>query len=775
MPIFREPCSIASAAVAALTGVTIFQQMHVLPDPLWAWLSLLSLLLVWYRRAAWPLLIGITGFLWAWFYAASVLSGGLATELEGQDVHLVGVVASVPIIEEQRTRFEFDVTRLYREGTILPAPRRVLLNWYYPDTALQAGDRWDLVVRLKRPHGLSNPGSFDYETWLFRHGIRATGYVRDQAEQRLLERPGGAQRINRLRQLLADAMDEVLVDHEFAGILKALSIGERAGITPQHWNVLTATGTSHLVAISGLHVGLVAGMMFFLVRAMWSRLPFLTLCWPAPKAGALAGIAAAGIYAALAGFSIPTQRALIMVTAVMGSVMTARATCPSQVLGLALLLVLVWDPPAVLEPGFWLSFGAVAIIFYGMGQRITPRGVWWRWGRVQVWVAIGLAPLLIILFQRVSLVSPFANLIAVPWVTLIVVPLALLGTLLLLPLPGLGSALLMMADGALGGLWPLLEYMAHSDIAQWLQAPPPQWAYIPALLGTLWLLAPAGMPGRWLGAVLLAPMLVVHPARPAPGEAWFTLLDVGQGLAAVVQTAGHTLVFDAGPASSERFNAGEAVIAPFLRHYGRNRIDAMIISHGDMDHRGGAAAILQAFKVQRLLTSVPDKITWTQGAVETCSAGQAWQWDGVRFELLYPFPGQPYRGNDASCVLRIESPGNSVLLPGDIERRSESALIEQYAERLATDILVAPHHGSNTSSTGEFLRAVQPRFTLFPVGYRNRYGFPKEEVVARYREEGAVMLDTAQDGAITFRLGSSGMAMAPESYRHQMRRYWHSH
>ncbi len=774
MPIFRIPCSLPLTALAALLGVTAFQQLSALPHPLWALVFLPLPLLAWRFRLLRPAAVAAAGFLWAWGYAALILSGQLPAAAEGGDVTVEGEIVSLPEVDRRRAHFEFEVTKIYQGDTLLPSPGRILLNWYYPDAALQVGENWRLQVRLKRPHGLRNPGSFDYEAWLFRHRLRATGYVRDAPDNRLLASRSWDQPVNRVRQALARRIEAALQHDDFTGIIQALAIGERAAIDRTQWAVLTATGTNHLVAISGLHVGIVAGLAFFVLRTLWARVARLALRWPAPKAGAMAAVIAALLYAALAGFSIPTQRTVIMVMVVMGSVMSGRNSRPAHILSLALLAVLVWDPLSVLEPGFWLSFAAVAMIFYGMGHRLTPRGLWWKWGRVQVLVAIGLAPLLLILFQRVSLVAPLANIFAVPWVTLVVVPLCLLGTALLGPLPAAGTGLLQLAAGAMGWLWPLLRGLAHSSMAQWLQPPAPHWAYLPALLGTVWLLAPAGIAGRWLGGVLLAPMVLVSPARPQNGEAWFTLLDVGQGLAAVVQTAGHTLVFDTGPATSERFDAGSAVVIPYLRYYGVRRIDTLIVSHGDMDHRGGVPAVLANTEVRRLLTSAPHKIHWEKGGVETCEAGQHWRWDGVRFEIIYPFPDHAYHGNDASCVLRVKTARQAVLLPGDIERRSEKRLVAKEARRLGADILVAPHHGSNTSSTPAFLQAVRPRYALFAAGYRNRYGFPRDAVVARYAEEGAILLDSAHAGAIRFRLGSSPAMPPPAAYRRQARRYWNS-
>jgi len=773
MPISRQPCSIPLAALAMLLGVAAFQRLSAVPHPLWL-LALMPLpVLAWRCRILWPAVIAAAGFAWVWAQAAAVLSEQLPAAAEGQDLMAEGTIASLPNRENDRAQFEFKVTRLSQGDTPLPGPGRILLNWYYPPAELRAGDTWRLQVRLKRPHGLRNPGTFDYEAWLFGHRLRATGYVRDGSANRLLASRWQQQPVNRLRQDLAEGIAGALAQRDFAGIIEALAIGERPGISAAQWQVWTATGTSHLVAISGLHVGMVAGMAFFLMRALWTRLPSLALRWPAPKAGAVAGILAAVAYAALAGFSVPTQRTVIMIATVMGGLLLSRNIRSAHSLALALILVLLWDPFAVLEAGFWLSFAAVAIIFYGMRGRSAPQGLWWKWGRVHVLIAVGLAPLLLILFQRVSIVSPLANLIAIPWITFVVVPLSLLGSLLVVPMPSVGSFLLVLADGAMGWLWPFLERLAHSELAQWLQPAPPAWSYLPALLGTIWLLAPAGMPGRWLGGVLLAPMVLVIPPRPSSGEAWFTLLDVGQGLAAVVQTADHALVFDTGPAGGERFDAGNAVIVPFLREAGIGRIDTLIVSHGDMDHRGGAPSVLAQSEVKRLLSSVPDKIPWDYGRVEACEAGQTWQWDGVRFEMLYPFHDQEYRGNDASCVLRVLPLKGSVLLPGDIEKRSEAALLHEGSARLAADILVAPHHGSNTSSTAAFLQAVQPRYALFAAGYRNRYDFPRPAVVERYAAQGAALLDSAHNGAITFRLGADAPS-APDTFRQQARRYWNS-
>lgn len=773
MPGFTVRCSIPIIALAMLVGIMLFQPLCAIPDYRWIALVIPIAALAWRIRWLRPVFIVTLGFSWAWLNAALVFEHQLPPELESQDVVVEGMIASLPERNARRTHFEFDVEKLYQGGTELPSPGRILLNWYFPDAELNAGDKWRLHVRLKRPHSLHNPGGIDYEKWMFHHHIRASGYVRKNSGNKLLFSRLWDQPVNRLRELLAQKISDELGKRQYTGIIRALAVGDREDITHKQWQTLIGTGTNHLVAISGLHIGIIAGIAFLLMRRFWSRFPRLSLRWPAPKIGAISGMIAALIYAALAGFSIPTQRSVIMVIVVLGSVLRDRKIRSSHVLGWALLLVLLWDPLGVLAPGFWLSFAAVAAIFYGMGQRLSPRGLWWKWGRIQVLIAIALMPLLLILFQRVSLISPIANIIAVPWISLVVVPLTLLGTLLILPMPALGGGLLVLANSTMGLVWPILNDLVHIDWLQWLQPAPPLWAYIPAALGTVWLLAPRGIPGRWLGGVMLAPIVMVKPARPQQGEAWFTLLDVGQGLSAVVETATHVLVFDAGPATRGGFNAGSQVVMPFLRHYGVRRIDTLIVSHGHMDHRGGVSAVLEQSKVKRLLTSVPDMIHWKDGHVESCVKGQNWEWDGVRFEMLYPIAQQSYRGNDASCVLRVKTSRQTVLLPGDIERRSEKSLLKEQAPQLPSDIIVAPHHGSNTSSTAAFLKVVHPHYVLFAVGYRNRYGFPKPAVEARYTAEGARLLDSATDGAITFHLGSSA-SPPPDKYRLQTRHYWNS-
>jgi competence protein ComEC len=440
---------------------------------------------------------------------------------------------------------------------------------------------------------------------------------------------------------------------------------------------------------------------------------------------------------------------------------------------LALLVVLLLDPWAVLAPGFWLSFGAVAVILYVATGRLRPGHSLVEWGRIQWAITLALAPLLLIWFQQMSLVSPLANAVAIPLVSLVVTPLALAGSVL--PL----DFILQLAHAAMAVQMWLLEWCAGLPLAVWQQHVPAAWTVPLALLGTAWMLLPRGVPARWLGLTLLLPMYAVTPPAPAPGAAWVTVLDVGQGLAVFVQTGRHALLYDAGPAYDPEADSGSRVILPFLRASGIASLDAMIVTHEDNDHVGGAATVLSGLPVGALYSSLSTRhAAWraAPGYRLPCAAGQSWDWDGVRFDLLHPTAGSyavnGLKSNDRSCVLKISAARGAVLLTGDIEARSERELLERVPGELRADVLVVPHHGSRTSSTDEFIAAVKPRWAVFTVGYRNRLGHPKEDVVERYRSSGAQMLRTDSAGAVLVRLDGEEISVQP--YRELRRRYWYA-
>jgi competence protein ComEC len=715
---------------------------------------------------------GLLGFAWAGGFAQVRMAERLAPDLEGRDLAVTGVVASLPQPFERGVRFELDVER-----ADVPLPPRVLVSWYTgvtPDEfqdvlPVRPGERWRFTLRLKRPRATANPHAYDWEVAALERGLGATGYVRPRGERARLDalvvRP--AYLVERAREAIRTRFRAALPDAPYAGVLIALAVGDQRAIEAADWQTFTRTGVGHLMSISGLHVTMIAGMFAWLVHALWRRSERLVLALPARKAAACAGVVAAAAYCLLAGFAVPAQRTLYMLAVVAIALLTDRAQSSSRVLAAALALVVLVDPWAVIAPGFWLSFGAVALMFY---VAAAPQGHWLaRWGRTQWAITVGLAPLTLALFQQVSLVSPLANAVAIPVVSLVVTPLALLAAVL--PIDALAA----LAHAILAALMRLLDVLAQAPAAVWSQHAPIAWTLAPAALGVAWLLAPRGVPGRSAGLVLLLPLFAVRPPAPPPGTVSITFLDVGQGLATVVRTAHHALVYDAGPAYSVDADAGNRVVVPYLRATGVTSLDAVVITHHDNDHAGGAAAVMRTLPPALLLSSLAADHPSQQLAPYRmpCYAGQRWTWDGVAFEMLYPTP-ESYdrtvrRANWRSCVLRISAHGRTALLTGDIEARDEQALLAAGAP-LAADLLLVPHHGSRTSSTPAFVAAVDPRVAVFTVGYRNRFGHPRADVAARYADRGVHILRTDRAGAIVVTLDQRGITTS--AWREAAPRYW---
>ena len=744
------------------------QQLAALPS---LWWTLLLAPLLWRAIRHHPLwfvpVFFVAGVMWASFRAGIILEDSLPRELEGQNLVVEGRIVDIPRQAEFGQRFELEVMRAELDGTAVHVPRKILLNGRGYSFQPRAGETWRLLVRLSRPHGYQNPGGFDYEAHLFRERIRAKGYVRDDVAPQRLDPDPAWYDIDRWRQDLGDRIRALLHDNEYAGIIVALANGDGRGLDAQQWQVLRRTGTLHLVAISGLHISLIAGVVFFMTRWLWALPGRTVLRLPAPQFAAVCALLAAGFYAALAGFVVPTQRALIMLIVAMSGILLRRRFPPSQLLAVAGLAVLFYDPLSVMAAGFWLSFAAVAVILFVMHGQRSAKSLAWKLGYIQWAIALGMLPLMLALFQQVSLAAPLANMLAVPVFDLMAVPLTLLGTLLLGVAPDMAGWLFQLAAWLLHWLWQALAWLADSAFSQWAQPAPTLWVLLCGIVGVLLVLAPRGWPGRWVGGVWLLPLFLVRPPPPAVGEVWFTLLDVGQGLAAVVRTHEHTLLFDAGPRFGD-FDTGKAVVEPYLRAVGVRRLDTFVISHKDSDHIGGAESVLRELPVEKILSSVPEMSPMAQ----PCRAGQSWSWDGVDFVMLGPDEAGAERLNDASCVLQVRSRYGSILLPADIEAKAEKKLVETWGERLRSEILVAPHHGSKTSSTPAFIEAVAPRHVLFPAGYRSRYRHPHPDVVQRYAEHGVVLHDSAASGALELRLGATGLSVT--SYRAWHRRYWYA-
>lgn len=754
------------AGIAFVVGVLAFQTLPELPALPWmgaAGLVAVGALLR--PRARWLALL-VAGFGWAWWQAAQQSADQLAPELEMRDLAVVGVIDSLPAVDDRTTRFELAV-----EGSLDPGdvtlPRRLKLAWYEGAPALRPGERWRLTVRLKRPHGTLNPGGFDYERFLFQRRLGATGYVRESPANRRLGIATVTGRIDRWRWSLRERQLQITGTADARGLILGLTLGDRSLIDTDQRRALLRTGTSHLLAISGLHIGLLAGMAFALGRWLWSRSARLTRRLPAQQAGNLAAFVAAGLYAALAGLSLPTQRALVMLAVIIGAALSRRPLRPLQALILALVLVLALDPLAATAGGFWLSFGAVSVIAWLVLGRPPDLGRWRMLLRIQLALALGLAPLTLLLFQQVSLSGLVANLLAIPLVGFVVVPLALSGALLAWLAPALAVPLMWLSGVILEVLMGALGWMAQWPAAVVTESAPAMWATALALTGAGVLLAPRGWPHRWVGALLLLPLVL--PARDGPdcGEAWLWVLDVGMGSASVVETCRHVLVFDSGPRWGKRRDAGRAIVLPFLRERGERAIDRLIVSHGDRDHSGGTRSLLEDMPVASVWSGTPEQL-----AVDAlrCRTGLVWRWDGVDFELLHP-AGLGGKDNDRSCVLRIATRGASALLTGDIEALSERAILKRSPGGLATDVLVVPHHGSASSSSVRFVEALGPRYALFSVGYRNRWRFPDPAVLARYRDRGVAAFRTDRQGALRMILGVDGLR-GPWLARRQLRAYW---
>lgn len=763
-----------SAIFAFAVGVLLLQTRAALPLPA-LWLAGGGLLCLPMALAARPaaralFLLGclLLGFGWAAWRAEIRLADELAFEWEGRDVEVIGVVAGLPQDFERGERFDFVIEQRLSEGAVVPGT--VQLAWYAGRTAppaVRPGERWQFTVRLKRPHGGANPGGFDYEAWLLERGIRATGYVRPGAATRLDSFVWGpAYLVERLRAAVRDNFRRALPEAEWpwVGVLTALAVGDQKAVQGDLWSVFNRTGTTHLMSISGLHVTMVAGLAGWLVTAGWRRAPALALRLPAQHAGLLAAAAAASFYAALAGFGVPAQRTLYMLLVAVAAMLSGRLLAPSRILALALLVVLVADPWAVLAAGFWLSFGAVGALLY-IGSASVGQAAGWRarlrdWGLVQWAATLASLPVLLLVFQQLPLVSPLANLLAVPLISFVVTPLALLAALL----PW--WPLLALAHTVLDGLMNFLFWCTAMPV--WQAPAPPLWAVLAAGLGIAVCLLPRGVPGRLLGVGLLIPAIFWPPEAIPPGEARIDVLDVGQGQAVVVRTAGHLLVYDPGPVYGADTDAGQRVVVPYLRRLGARRIDRLVVSHADSDHAGGLASLQAALPVDALLSSLPD------GGGERCAAGQSWRWDGVEFAVLHPLADSYAAAPDSnhlSCVLAVTAGSSRLLLTGDIAASDEAALLARDAAALAADVLLVPHHGARTSSSEVFVSAVGARHALFSAGYRNRFGHPRGEVVARYAGGGARIWRTDRDGALSIVLRGDGVALG--AWRKARQRYWH--
>ena len=719
------------------------------------------------------LVFGATGW-----RAQDRLSDRLAPALEGQDLMLTGVVASLPRQGPTGLRFEFAV-----DSPPPGAPRRISLAWYRPANAeaprldLRAGQRWQFIVRLRQPHGNLNPHGFDLELWLFERGIGASGYVRNEAQARKLAEVAGHP-VERLRQHLRDAIEARVPDDRAAGVLAALVVGDQGAIDRGDWDLFRTTGIAHLVSISGLHVTMFAWLAAAVIGWAWRRSARLSLWWPTPLAARWGGLVLAVAYAVLAGWGVPAQRTVWMIAGVvLLRTLGLRWPLPLVLLAVAALVTLI-DPWALLQPGFWLSFVAVALLIASQpaarppapdagwparARRAAAIGI-----RTQAVATVGLAPLTLLFFQQLSLVGFVANLIAIPLVTLFITPLALAGAL--------WPALWTLAAMGVQGLSAILALLAQWPLAVWTAAAAPWWVAGAGLLGGALLVLPLPWRLRALGLPLLLPLLWPAVPRPADGRMEVVVVDVGQGTAVLLRTRRHLLVYDSGPQYSAEVDAGDRVLLPLLRARGERRIDLLMLSHRDSDHVGGAASLLAGLPVAAVSSSLADDHPLRAAdAVAPALRGRRPLGLGRR-ALRGAAPGCRPAGLRAAARQRPElcaagAGCAGALDPADRRHRSGAGggpAAARRARRLRSTVLLVPHHGSRTSSSAAFLDAVAPALAVVQAGYRSRFGHPAPEVVARYEERGIPLRRSDRCGAWSWTGDDAGRCE-----REVARRYWH--
>ena len=737
-----------------------------------------------FRSAAFIACMGL-GLSYAGWTAALILAETIHEELETKDVEVHGRVEGLVRAVSSGTRFEFRADSMSYADTDHPSPGTIRLTSYNPNIVPRSGERWHFVVRLKRARGMQNPGlGFNYETTLFQQRIRATGYVVSgrQVSSSDVHIDGSHWEINvnALRVNFADFLKRSIDKPALAAVLSALTVGIRSDMGKPVWELLQNTGTVHLVAISGLHIGIVSWMAAIGFSFFWRLREKWCLRIPVTAASAVFALLIALVYSFLAGFTLPTRRALCAMGLVIVALITYREIRPLGALILAMFGVLLIDPLAPFSASFWLSFMAVTVlvmsVFSSGTESLNNEGIVTKfirisvkWTKVQLWLLIGMSPILLLGFQKISLAAPLANLVAVPLVGMAVVPLALLALIFWsCGMDQIASGLIASCIWLLEIVWAYLKWLARQPWAVFEQGNPPMWEVLLAITGIGVLFLGKALPGRWLGCFLCLPLFFSRPQIIDHGEFSFTMLDVGQGLASVVRTQSRILVYDAGAKYPSGFNLGEVVVNPYLRSIGTDKIDMLIISHNDIDHVGGAEAIVREFEVDSLVMGPSHNFLAGKVAAK-CRAGQSWQWDGVRFEYLWPFHGSE-SDNNTSCVLQVISDTGSLLLTGDIEKKSELALVRHHGDSLDSEIMLVPHHGSKTSSSRELLEAVRPQLALVSAGYKNRFGHPHINVLVRYEELDIPVLNTADEGAISLLFSHKNMIIS--GHRDRAPAFW---
>ncbi|MGB6976042.1 MAG: DNA internalization-related competence protein ComEC/Rec2 [Gammaproteobacteria bacterium] len=744
--------------IGFLIGIISLNTFQNLPHPLWISLGLTPLVFLFLPNRLWqwlrlPLAI-LFGFSWGLAHVYLHNSHTLPQAFVNKGIQVQGIIRSLPEQKAQGWQFDFAIQRLAYQNTWQPMPLYARLTWKHPPSTLFTGQEWQLQVQLKPPNSTLNPGEFDYEAWLFARQINVVGYVRSNQANQLLHASHWIAWVQHIRQHLAQSIAASLSGSPMTGFIQALAVGVRDQISEDQWQVLRNTGTNHLMAIAGLHIGLVTGAIWFIVSFLARRCGRLPLYIPITQIAAFAALIIALIYSALAGFALPTERAVIMISVFLLATLLRRQLPLGQALLLALYAVLLLDPLTTLSASFWLSFSAVALIIYGLAARVGQPHWLQRWGYIQWMLAIGLIPWTLLFFQQISLSGILANFIAIPWVGFIVLPLTLLGNLSAYLCPPVAAWLFKLAAQMMALFWPVLVKIASWHWLQWQGAIPNIWLLFTTLVGVWLLLAPRGLPGRWIGVFWLLPLFCWQPMAPKAGQVWLSLLDVGQGLVAVVRTQHHTLIYAVEPSFNTRFNKVNEIVIPFLRENKIGSIHSLILnSHFNLTQ---SLTTWAGVAPQHIVSNVAEDSGFKN--VSPCLAGDTWQWDGVQFSYIYPTTlTQTHHWQD-SCVLYINAKKQPILLLGDVGRDSVTQLLQPHAPSLSTDILVAFWHRYNEHFLSEIISNLHPHYVLYSTN--------------SVLSASGTMYNTATCGAITVHLNGDKTIATPDCYRLSKGRYW---
>jgi len=702
------------------------------------------------------LMILLLGFSWMGIFSTHTLESKIDDIYLSKPIKVIGKIANLPESSNSKAKFILSVEQ--------PFVGNVKLSWFDKNLPLlNSNDTWQLWVKLKQNNGFQNTSGFDYEQWLFYQNIDATGYVRKNPDNQLIQNSNSFT-INTIRQDLGNQLSTYLSSLSFGGVINALIIGDRSLITDKHWLLFKQTNTTHLSVISGLHIGLISGFVFIVVSFLFRQCTACLIRVPAMVVGAYFGIIAAFAYAVIAGLSIPTQRAFVMASVVFLSIIYRRHHNTWQLFSIALLLVLVLNPLSVYSIGFWLSFYVVAVIIYGISHH-QKRHWLFRVIYLQLLISIATMPLIAWFFTSGSLLSPIANLVAIPVFSFITTPLSLLGAIFAtLNIDSLANICFMVANQSLESLSIFLNAIQQFDFNQWHYSQNDITTFALLMTGVIITILPSSLKFRTLGLIVILSALFGTSHSIKKGDVVITTLDVGQGLSQVVRTKNHTLLFDTGASYPSGFNLGDAVVTPYLRANQISNLDLVVISHGDNDHIGGLSSIVDYFSIEKIVSSVPNKIKQPSS---TCKSHPPWRWDGVTFEFLSTT--NDFQGNNASCVLKISNDKFSILLTGDIEKQAEKDLIKTWGNELNIDVLISPHHGSKTSSSAKFLKVTSPSWVVVSNGYQNRFKHPAKTILDRYKKHDIDIIKTSCSGQVDIYLSDDILI---KNYREEHARYY---